>query len=55
MRWRRITEKDLTLRDEMGTEYPPRELGRKLTDTVIRSIGLVFLLVFIGLLWEAFH
>jgi hypothetical protein len=55
MRWRRITEEDLTLRDELGVEYPPRDLGRKLADTVFRSLGVVFLLVAVGLLWEAFH
>lgn len=52
---RRFTEEDLTLRDAAGREYPPRRLAVKLTDTVIRSIGVVCLLVTIGLLWEAFH
>ena len=55
MRRRRITEDDLTLRDATGVAYPPRKLGRMPADTVIRSIGVVVLLVCIGLLREAFH
>jgi hypothetical protein len=52
---RRISEEDLTMTDAAGRRYPPRKLGVKLTDTVIRSVGVAFLLVAIGLLWEAFH
>lgn len=54
-RRRRITEDDLTLRDAAGSPYPPRRLGLKLADTVVRSTGVVVLLVMIGLAWEAFH
>ena len=52
---RRITEDDLTLRDATGRRYPPGPLARKLLDTVLRSVGLAFLLVAIGLAWQAFH
>ena len=52
---RRITEDDLTLRDATGRRYPPRRLGLKLADTVVRSIGVVVILVALGLAWEAFH
>jgi hypothetical protein len=52
---RRITEDDLTLTDATGRRHPPRRLAITLTDTVIRSIGVVALLVCIGLIWEAFH
>lgn len=52
---RRITEEDLTLRDAMDEPYPPRPLALKVADTVVRSAGLVLVLVAIGLAWEAFH
>lgn len=52
---RRITEDDLTMRDATGKPFPPRPLAVKLADTVVRSTGLVVLLVCIGLIWEAFH
>lgn len=55
MKRRRITEDDLTLRDATGEPYPPRPLALKLADTVVRSAGLVLVLVAIGLVWEAFH
>ena len=55
MRWRRITEEDLTLRDELGDTYPPRTLALKLADTAVRFIGVAVILVAIGLVWEAFH
>ena len=55
MKRRRITEEDLTLRDATERPYPPRRLALKVADTVVRSVGLVLVLVAIGLVWEAFH
>ena len=53
MRVRRLTEDELTLRDATGRPYPPRPLAHKLLDTVVRSVGVAFLLVAIGLVWQA--
>lgn len=52
---RRITEDELTLRDAAGAVYPPRALARKLTDTIVRSVGVGVLLAAIGFAWDAFH
>jgi hypothetical protein len=52
---KRITEEDLTLHDATGEPVPPRVLGLKLADTVIRSVGVAVVLVAIGRVWEAFH
>jgi hypothetical protein len=51
---RRITEEDLTLVDATGERYPPRLIGRRLLDTLVRTLILTGILVLIGLSWEAF-
>jgi hypothetical protein len=51
---RRITEEDLTLVDAAGDRYPPRLLGARLLDTLVRSLLLVGVLFLIGLCWELF-
>jgi hypothetical protein len=51
---RRITEEDLTLVDAAGDRYPPRLLGPKLLDTLLKTLLLVAILVVIGVCWGAF-
>ena len=51
---RRVTEDDLTLEDATGERYPPRVIGARLLDTLVRTLLLTGALYAIGLSWEAF-
>lgn len=52
---RRITQEDLTVRDETGRVYPPRAVAAKLADTIVRTLGVVAALFVIAALWEALN
>ena len=55
MRFTGISEDRRSLEDANGRLYPIRAVAIKLTDTIVRTVGLVLILFAIGLIWEAFH
>jgi hypothetical protein len=48
-----LSEDHRSLEDATGRLYPIRGVVIALTDTLVRTVGLVLILVAIGLIWEA--